>query len=71
MESQRTFTKDQIKRMANIFDNAGQVVLASVIIPPLLGLFDARSSRVIILFIGMLTTVIFWWLSLKLERITS
>lgn len=34
------FTTDQIKRLANILDNAGQIVLASAIIPLLVGNFD-------------------------------
>jgi len=55
--------------MSNILDNAGQVIFASAVIPPLFG-FDQESSKVIP-FIGIVVTIFFWWGSLRLERISS
>lgn len=64
------FTNKQLQRFANIFDNAGQVIFASVIIPPLIGTIDISTSRVLV-FTGAVSTIILWWLSLRLERIAS
>lgn len=63
-----TFTTDQIKRLANILDNAGQVVFASIVIPFLLGSFDFDFIQVLI---WLLVMILPWWLSLRLERISS
>jgi len=62
------FTQTQILRLANIFDNAGQVLLATVVLPPI---FTQESGRIEtnIIFIGMLSTIAAWWISLRLERI--
>jgi len=58
----------QLQRLANIFDNVGQVVLASVVLPGVLSIerFDLRFAT-----IGTLAMLISWWLSLRLERIAG
>lgn len=63
-----TFTADQIKRLANILDNAGQVVFASAIIPFLVSDFDFSFAKMIPRTIAM---ILCWWISLRLERISS
>ena len=64
----RLFTKNQVIRLANIFDNIGQVCLATVVLPPLLsGQIDTFDPKVLVLS-GGVTTLIVWWISLRLER---
>lgn len=62
-------TKSQIARLANIFDNAGQVCLASIVITPLVS--DVEKSTGIVVLLGIVVTVSCWWISLKFERIAS
>ncbi|OGH44159.1 MAG: hypothetical protein A3H50_00485 [Candidatus Levybacteria bacterium RIFCSPLOWO2_02_FULL_37_10] len=61
------FTDDQLKRFANILDNIGQVILATVVLPYL---FIEKDSVVYSL-IGFFVATLSWWLSLRVERITS
>jgi len=61
------FTKDQIKRMANILDNAGQVSLATIALPYLLG--DDINVKVSVW--GTIISLILWWVALRLERTSS
>ncbi|KKP47488.1 MAG: hypothetical protein UR39_C0004G0042 [Candidatus Woesebacteria bacterium GW2011_GWA1_33_30] len=63
-----TFTADQIKRLSNILDNAGQVILASAIIPLLLGNIDFSLKQMLP---WITTMILFWWICLRLERISS
>ena len=65
------FTKQQIQRMANILDNAGQVFLAALVVPQLF--FGNLRYNVSTALIGLLFTYIyiFWWGSLRLERKVS
>lgn len=62
------FTNDQIKRLANILDNAGQVIFASAVIPLLLGNFDFSLIKMVP---WITTMILFWWICLRLERISS
>jgi hypothetical protein len=62
------FTRDQMKRLANILDNAGQVVFASVVIPPAFSIADIPG---VVLWVGVLATMTCWWFSLRFERISS
>ena len=62
-----TFTQDQIKRFANIFDNAGQVALGSLVISPLILGIESP----VVITIGAFVMFLFWWLALRLERISS
>ncbi len=61
------FTKEQFKRLANILDNVGQISLAGLIIPSVIG---ARIDVGVAL-TGLLITLLVWWTSLRLERKTS
>lgn len=62
-------TVNQISRLANILDGAGQVVLATVALPYLLGMggrweaFKAVS--------GGVWVAILWWLALRSERLAG
>jgi hypothetical protein len=64
--SQRDFTPAQIERFANIFDNAGQVFLAVMVLTPIVQGIDSSSILVIIL--GVLDTALCWGLSLILAK---
>ena len=66
---QLVFTKSQIQRMANIFDNAGQVCLATAVLTPLIS--NIERGKLIVVLLGLLATIALWWLSLKFERIAS
>jgi len=63
------FTNSQIKRLSNIFDNAGQVTLGSLVLSPLLGSSDANALGAIIL-LGSILTISLWWIALRFERIS-
>ena len=56
----------QIERFANIFDNAGQVFLAVMVLTPIIQGIDYSSILVIIL--GVLDTALCWGLSLILAK---
>ncbi len=59
------FTKDQLKRLANILDNIGQVLLATIVIPQLFG-----NTKGLNLIVGFAIFML-WWLSLRMERMSS
>ena len=63
------FTRSQVKRFSNIFDNAGQVFLGSLILSPLLN-FSNSKDIVPVISGGAILTFFLWWLSLRLERIS-
>jgi len=46
---QLVFTKSQIQRMANIFDNAGQVCLATAVLTPLISNVERGKLIVVII----------------------
>ena len=58
--------KVQLKRLANIFDNAGQVFLGTLVITPVLGSGDF-TGIIPITIIGVCTTITCWLMSVKLE----
>ena len=58
----------QLQRLANIFDNLGQVVLASVVLPLFLG---AKESVGWGIMLGILAVAMCWWFSLRLERLVE
>lgn len=62
----KIFTKSQFQRLANILENAGQVVFASVVIPKILS--GNIFSWEIGMTYGIITMTIFWWWALRLER---
>lgn len=57
----------QIKRLANIFDNAGQVCLGSLVLNSLNK--ETSQNNINIIIIGILMTLLCWYFSLKLEKI--
>lgn len=65
-----TFTRNQIRRFSNIFDNAGQVILGSLVLGPLFGP-SYRGGLDSMMVGGSVLTFFLWWLSLRLERISS
>jgi len=64
----KLFTQDQLKRFANIFDNLGQVVIASIVLPFLV---NADKVRVDLVLLGSIAALSVWWTSLRIERISS
>jgi len=95
------FTVDQLKRFANILDNIGQVILATVVLPYLFSAAEdskafkpgdecvsfckekrrlraldrspsfIEKDSVAYSLIGFFVATLSWWLSLRVERITS
>jgi len=61
------FTKPQLKRLSNIFDNAGQVMLGYLVLDPIISTSGFTKVFVTTSF-GILITVSFWLISLILER---
>jgi len=57
------FTKNQISRFSNIFDNAGQVFMGSTVIP-----YFVSKQVTFATFVGIFITFSAWWISLRLER---
>ncbi len=59
-------TKSQLKRLSNIFDNAGQVLFGYLVIGQLAGsgVFVKLTADIVS---GILITVLFWYISLTLE----
>jgi|GEM_PF-5731038 len=58
--------KEQIRRLANIFDNAGQVSLGSLVINSIIEKSNYYSINVTI--VGTLLTLMCWYFSLKFEK---
>lgn len=66
MAKKYSFTKNQIKRMANILDNAGQVFLGVATLPPLFTKqFNSSTFAT-----GLVLVIFLWWISLRLERMS-
>ena len=64
-ESMR-FTPAQIERFANIFDNAGQVFLAVMVLTPVVQGIDKTNSLVLVL--GIIDTLLCWSVSIILAK---
>ena len=64
------FTTSQLKRFSNIFDNAGQVLLGTVVITPVLNPKPPLGSIGVAL-LGSCLTLFAWWISLRIERMAS
>jgi len=60
------FTPNQIERLSNIFDNAGQGVFVVLVISPLVQGVDTRNIWVLLL--GAIGVLFFWTVSLILSR---
>jgi hypothetical protein len=67
IEHQPVFTPEQIARISNIFDNAGQVALGGAIISQLVvpG-FDIH--KLIVLVCGVVTVLVCWIISIWLAK---
>jgi hypothetical protein len=59
-------TNSQIKRLSNVFDNAGQVLFGYLVIGQVVGsgIFIKVTADIVS---GILITVLFWYISLTLE----
>lgn len=59
-------TKPQLKRLSNIFDNAGQVLFGYLVIGQVVGsgVYIKVTADIVS---GILITVLFWYISLTLE----
>jgi hypothetical protein len=60
------FSPAQIERFANIFDNAGQVFLAVMVLTPVVQGIDKTNSLVLVL--GILDTLLCWIVSVTLAK---
>jgi len=61
------FTNPQLKRLSNILDNAGQVVLGSLVLAPLMG-SEGSITLIGVASLGSFLVILLWGLSLSLER---
>jgi hypothetical protein len=59
-------TSEELNRFANIFDNAGQVILGVMVLTPLIAKFDTPRTDVVIL--GLVAMVICWFSSWQFTR---
>lgn len=59
-------TASQIVRLSNIFDNAGQVVLAVVALSPIIGGVDKVNAPMLLW--GLLSVCLCWLVSIWLAR---
>ncbi len=64
------FTTSQLKRLLNIFDNAGQVFLGSLVVSPIVSVSNPGDLALAIS-AGTSLTLFLWWILLRLERISS
>ena len=56
----------QFSRLANIMDNAGQIVMGTIVLNPII--IGAKNIDYVIIFSGILTTISLWIISLILEK---
>lgn len=63
------FTKKQLERASNIFDNVGQIILASGAIQPLFHRIDDEDILVILSALG--ASIAMWFISLWLARLSE
>ena len=66
LSGKKEFSPAQIERFANIFDNAGQVFLAVMVLTPIVQGFDNSNIPVIVL--GLIDTALCWGLSIILAK---
>jgi hypothetical protein len=62
----KEFSPAQIERFANIFDNAGQVFLAVMVLTPIVQGID--NANILVIVLGILDTALCWGLSLVLAK---
>jgi len=66
LPSEPILTPGQVERIANILDNAGQVILGVVVISPLVGGIDKLDIGVVVL--GLISVLFCWMISINLAR---
>ena len=66
LSSKRDFTPAQIERLANIFDNAGQVFLAIMVLAQVVQGID--KSNVLVLVFGIIDMLLCWMVSIILAK---
>jgi hypothetical protein len=66
LSSNREFTPAQIERFANIFDNAGQVFLAVMVLTPVVQGID--KADILVLIFGILDMLLCWTVSIILAK---
>jgi len=64
--SKPILTSEQIKRLSNIFDNAGQVALGAFVFSQLINGFD--NINVLVVLSGIGSVVLCWTMSIWLAR---
>jgi hypothetical protein len=62
----RELTPAQIERSANIFDNAGQVFLAVMVLTPIIQGID--NSNILVLVFGIIDMLLCWSVSIILAK---
>lgn len=60
------FTREELLRFANIFDNAGQVFLAGLVIAPIIS--DVDLPKMVVITLGLIFMFGSWFLSLILTK---
>lgn len=60
------FTENQYDRLANILDNAGQVIFGIAVLTPLISNF--ASTNWFVLLLGLAVATAFWLISLVIAR---
>lgn len=63
------FTKEELLRFSNIFDNAGQVFLAGLVITPFFSEIDI--PRIVVITLGLIFTFGCWFTSWRLTKKTG
>ena len=63
------FFEEQLLRIANIFDNAGQVFLGTSVLTPLI--FGVEKDSKFVVLLGIFGMIISWWISLRVTRIAA
>jgi hypothetical protein len=66
LSNKRELTPAQIERFANIFDNAGQVCLAVMVLTPIVQHID--NTNLLVLVLGAIDVVACWTGSILLAR---
>ena len=66
LSSKRDFTPAQIERFSNIFDNAGQVFLAVMVLTQVVQGID--KSNILVLVFGVIDMLLCWTVSIILAK---
>jgi hypothetical protein len=66
LSRKQDFTPSQIERFANIFDNAGQVFLAVMVLTPVVQGID--KANILVLVFGIVDMLLCWTVSIILAK---